>query len=526
MKNLVLTGLVLLTAITTSVAKQKPNIVFLLADDQTYAAMGCYGNPQVKTPNMDKLAEQGIVFNNDYAVTAICMASRAIIMTGMYEYKTGCNFMHGSLTRDKFNLSYPKLLQKSGYRTGFAGKFGFAVTEKPDSDFNCNTYDREPVSDFDWWAGGVGQTSYQTRKNKYIAKYADKYPHSTRAYGAAACDFIKESAKAGKPFCLSVSFKAPHKPFTPDPEFDPVYKNTIFNPPVDYGKKAAQNLATQAKLGRQYLRMFEEWDPQNYQATARKYYQLIYGVDYAIGMIQKELENLGIADNTIIILTSDNGYFCGSHGFAGKVLPYEEGSRTPLIIYDPRNQNKGKQRIVNSLTGNVDIAPTILDLAGVTVPPNMDGVSLVPLLKNPATKVREVLPVVQAWGSAPTFALSVVTQNWKYIYWCYGEQIKPTEELFDLENDPHEMENVASKNKEKLIQMRKVYDKALKKWKNEAVPYGYYKNIGILYDRHIAWKDKKDKLPVSFLDNYLNELKKFNMENDPYNYDEILKRAN
>ena len=150
--------------------------------------------------------------------------------------------MHGSLTKDKFELSYPMLLHHAGYRTGFAGKFGFAVTDEPDPDENCESYDREPVDNFDWWGGGIGQTEYRTADNKYIADYADQLSHSTRAYGAAACDFIRESANAGKPFCLSISFKAPHKPFTPDPAFDTVYEHTTFVPPPDYGREAARKL--------------------------------------------------------------------------------------------------------------------------------------------------------------------------------------------------------------------------------------------------------------------------------------------
>ena len=188
--------------------------------------------------------------------------------------------------------------------------------------------------------------------------------------------------------------------------------------------------------------MFEEWDPVNYQETARKYYQLVYGVDYAIGMIRKELEEMGIAGNTIIILTSDNGYFCGSKGLAGKVLPYEKGAKVPLIIYDPRNPEQ--HATVRTLTGSVDIAPTILDFAGLDIPANMDGKSLLPLMKEPGSKIREVLPIVQTWGSAPTLSLSIVDQEWKYIYWFFGENIEPAEELFDLESDPMEMENNGS----------------------------------------------------------------------------------
>lgn len=171
---------------------------------------------------MDQLAKEGVLFKNHYNTTAICMASRAIIMTGMYEYKTGCNFDHGPLKKAKFEKSYPVLLREQGYYTGFAGKFGFAVSDGDSEDYH--TWDVLPVDKFDSWAGGLGQTKYETIKNKYIAKYADEYPHSTRAYGAWAKAFIAEAKETGKPFCLSISFKAPHAPLTPDKYFDYVYR--------------------------------------------------------------------------------------------------------------------------------------------------------------------------------------------------------------------------------------------------------------------------------------------------------------
>ena len=129
----------------------------------------------------------------------------------------------------------------------------------------------------------------------------------------------------------------------------------------------------------------------------RNYYQQVTGVDYAVGMLREELERQGIADNTVIIFTSDNGYFNGAHGLAGKALAYEEGSKVPLIIMDPRGKVKGQR--CRSLTATVDIAPTLLDLAGLPVPDNMDGFSLMPLLEDSSERVRTSLPLFQAWGS-------------------------------------------------------------------------------------------------------------------------------
>ena len=133
-------------------AEERPNIVFLLADDQCTYSMGCYGTPDVQTPNMDQLARDGMIFDCHYDTTAICMASRANIMTGMYEYKTGCNFDHGAMLSEHWHRSYPMLLRAEGYQTAFAGKFGFEISQQPDIKGTL------PVQDFDLWGGGPGQT--------------------------------------------------------------------------------------------------------------------------------------------------------------------------------------------------------------------------------------------------------------------------------------------------------------------------------------------------------------------------------
>ena len=157
-----------------------PNIIFLMSDDQSSYTLGCYGNKDVKTPNLDKLSADGVTFDNHYVTTAICMASRAIVMTGMYEYKTGCNFDHGNMEEKDWKKTYPLLLREAGYVTAFAGKFGFDIAEKPGS----KKKQPLPEKDFDRWGGSPGQTKFETSSNKSMKSYAQKYPHSTLAYGA------------------------------------------------------------------------------------------------------------------------------------------------------------------------------------------------------------------------------------------------------------------------------------------------------------------------------------------------------
>lgn len=483
-------------------ADDRPNIVFFFTDDQAYDTLGCYGNPDVKTPNIDGLAQRGVVFDRHYNTTAICMASRANVMTGLYEYKSGCNFMHGPLTRDIWQRSYPVLLRSAGYRTGFGGKFGFAVVDHPGEEGSEKSYDHLPVADFDFWVGGTGQTSYVTRENKYLAPYADRYPHSTRAYGAAGQDFIRQSVQEGKPFCLSLFFKAPHKPAEPDPAFDSVYADTVFRKLPNYGREAGEHLAAQHKLGRQYPR-FVQWGyhtDETYQRELRLYHQQIYGIDRAIGMVLEELKRQGLADNTVVLFSSDNGYFNGSHGLGSKVLLYEEGARVPLIIADPRHADAGKARRTEAITGNIDIAATILDLAGVPIPDWMDGVSLQPIVEDSAPRVRDVMTLIQAWGTAGTFSLGVVTEHHKYIYWPYADGMKPGEELFDLQNDPYELKNVVgdAHQQQALAAMQQHYDAAVADWKENAVDYNGYGPLGRFYDRHVEWQEKASLLPPQF----------------------------
>ncbi|MGI9494436.1 MAG: sulfatase family protein [Mariniblastus sp.] len=470
---------------------QKPNIIFLLTDDQSTITMGCYGNSEVKTPNLDQLATDGVIFDRHYVTTAICMASRANIFTGLYEFRTGCNFTTGNLTRELWETSYPMRFKKAGYRTAFAGKFGITIEGEK----------QLPSQDFDLWGGGPGQTNYMTARNSSMKKYANEFPHSTLSYAAFSKDFINQSVADKVPFCLSISFKASHRPVQPDPQFDSVYKNTIFPKPKNYGRENGLHLAEQSKTGRQYTR-FEEWGYSNdYQQVMRKYNQQIFGVDVAVGEIRKALKQQGITNNTVIIFTSDNGFLCGSHGYGSKVIPYEESTRVPLIIFDPRHPNSGKGLRCDSLTGSIDLSPTMLQLAGLEAPENIDGVSLAPLLQSPTKPVRESLSLMNFWGPKTAHSFGVVTNSWKYLYWYSQEDdMLATEELFDMNLDADELANAAfdDSNLDALNKMRKLYDQHLYEINEKAIRpvYREYKD---LFDRKQTWTDKKEILKNSKL---------------------------
>ena len=466
--------------VTYSVADDRPNIIFLMTDDQNVRSLGCYGAPGVETPNIDALAADGVAFDRHYDTTAICMACRATVMTGLLEYRHGVNFGTGTvgdgqMRKEDWEQSYPMLLRKAGYRTAFAGKFGFTIEDTSKSG-------RYPEDDFDMWGGGPGQTSFITARNKSMVQYAKNYPHSTRSYGAFGSDFIKESAKKDQPFCLSISFKAPHRPVQPDPLFDDIYAGALFPKPENFGREHGMHFPEQSRRGRQYQR-FEEWHYNDaYDEVMAKYYQLIYAVDVAIGMIREAVETAGVKHKTLIIFTSDNGYLCGAHGYGSKVLPYEESSRVPLIIYDPRSEKKAGR--CNVATGNIDLAATILD-AALGRPNHGNGTSLLKhYVNNNNPKRDRIIPLINVWGPEQVFSLGFVKGEWKYIYWPYtGDGMKATAEMYNLKEDPLELHNRINDNatRDIRVQLEKDYANLIHDWTQQAIDRPHYKKAANLF---------------------------------------------
>ena len=471
---------------------KRPNLVFLLTDDQTTYSLGCYGNRDVQTPHLDRLSRDGMTFDRHYDTTAICMGSRANIFTGKYEFKHGCNFSHGDLLNSHWQQAYPLRLRRAGYRVGIAGKIGITVTDEP------NKRGRLPQADFDAWGAGPGQTSYETKRNVSMAHYAQQYPHSTRSYGAFGRDFILQAKQDSRSFCLSISFKAPHRPTTPDPKFDHIYRGKTFERPQNYGREHAKHLSWQSKQGRQYAR-FTEWEyDRAYDRVMATYHQQVYAVDVAVGMIRDAIRQADVENNTLVIFTSDNGFLCGSHGYGSKVLPYEEASRAPLIVFDPREPASHGKRC-DALTGNVDMAPTLMRAAGITPDKDIDGRSLLPLLKSPEQSLHDWLPLINVWGPREVHSLGVVTKQWKYVYWPYAEEaevaegkrpaVTPTEELFAIAADPLELK--LSHDPEALVTLKGHYRDLLKQWTADAVPYHGYTSFAKIFDPNIPWPEKR-----------------------------------
>ncbi len=230
----------------------------------------------------------------------------------------------------------------------------------------------------------------------------------------------------------------------------------------------------------------------DYNGVMATYYQQVYGVDVAVGMIRRALEASGAAKNTVIIFTSDNGFMCGSHGYGSKVLPYEEASRVPLIVVDLRNSEKNVGGRCDALCGNVDIAPTILALAGIKVSDDLDGQSLLSLIDDPTSSIHESLPLINVWGPAAVHSLAVVTKDWKYIYWPYSERgFVPCEELYNLADDALELKELSHDRRyaDTLQRMHAMYDREVDRWKQMTVHYHGYEKYGTVFDRRLRSSD-------------------------------------
>ena len=404
---------------------RKPSIVFLLTDDQRYDALSCAGNPIIRTPNMDWLAQNGIRFENAFVTTPICAASRASIFTGLYERKHGYTFTMPPIRREYCNLSYPFLLRRAGYRTGFVGKFGVEV----------------PDGVLDEWFEYFQPSAYP-----YFKDINGKKKHLTDINMDRALDFIRDTGP-DRSFCLSLSTWAPHAHDSEKQQYfwpsscDDLYRDVVIPPPALGGPSFFESLPEFVKKSMNRERWFWRFDtPEKYQEMVKGYYRMISGVDMALGRLLHELKLLDRHKDTIIILMSDNGYFLGERGFAGKWTMHDLSIRVPLIIYDPRMAKTRRGMIDSSLVLNVDIAPTILDLAGLSIPQDVQGKSLMPFLNGSMANFRKEILTEHLWDHPDIPQTEAVrTEEWKYIRYPQHPEFK---ELYDLQNDSIEKNNL------------------------------------------------------------------------------------
>jgi arylsulfatase A-like enzyme len=439
---LLLTIALVVAAPSTAIAKDKPivsqprqpNILFLLADDMRWDALGCAGNAIIKTPNLDALASDGVRFKNAFVTTSICAASRASLLTGLYERTHRYTFGTKPITREHIAISYPKQLRKAGYWTGFVGKFGVSVPPGVAKEM------------FDSFTP-LDRTPYWKKQTDGTEK------HLTDLEGEKAIEFIR-AAKSGQPFCLSVSFNAPHaedddpKQFFWQKEVDQLYRDVKFPLPKTMNDAFFEMQPEFLRKTESRVRFNWRFDePKKYQEMVAGYYRMISGVDLAIGRIVKAIEEAKIADNTVIVFASDNGYFLGERGFADKWYIYEPSIRVPLLVHDPRMGKDMRGRVVERMALNVDISPTLLDLAGIPIPETVQGRSLVPLMKGaPAANWRTDFFYEHLFerNNIPK-SEGVRTEQFAYVRWF--EQTPVVEELYDHVADFEETNNLIANPK-------------------------------------------------------------------------------
>ncbi len=432
----------------------RPNIIFLLADDHRHDALGVAGNTIIRTPHLDRLAREGVYFKNAYVTTAICSVSRASILSGQYLSRHGIDDFAKNFSPEALANTYPLLLKKAGYNIGFAGKYGIG--------------DNPPEGEFDYWkCVNKGQPPYWYKRTD------GSLIHDTDTVANSVADFLSQFVGKG-PFCLSVSFKAPHEldgnpPRYPVQErFETLYSDAQIPLPATYGpeywEKHPAFFRNDENIGRvRWKPLFST--PELYQETVKNYYRLVTGVDEVAGKIRQQLEALGIAGNTIIVYMGDNGFCLGEHGLQGKWFGFEESIRVPLIIYDPRAATHPHTE--EKIALNIDIAPTLLELAGVRAPGTVQGKSLAPLLHDRRTKSwRDDFFYEHTFLGTPRLPKTggVVRKDWKYI--VYTEH--GYEEFYDLKNDPHETRNLAGDPtySKKLEEFRKRYHSYSNRVKN------------------------------------------------------------
>ncbi|MCP4640029.1 MAG: sulfatase-like hydrolase/transferase [bacterium] len=428
-------------ATSPDAAKQRPNMVFALIDDQAWNALGFSGRfPFLKTPNMDRLAREGAQFANAFVTTSLCSPSRASFLTGCYAHT------HGVRTNEKLDpdpalKTFPRALQGAGYETAFVGKWHMKPTA-------------EPRPGFDYWLSFRGQGQYKNPPLNENGREFTAEGYMTDILTDYALRWLDQPRD--KPFCLLLWHKAVHGPFTPAPRHADAFPDAQMDEPPNfrddlsgkpewmrrakkYGARRGQWAESEGKP------VPEALTPGQWQPAAghhMKYLRALLAVDESLGRVLDALEASGELDNTCVVFSSDNGFFLGEHGRGDKRLMYEESLRIPILVRYPPLARPGA--VVKPMALNIDVAPTLLDVAGVRAPKTMQGESLLPLLKGNATRWRESFLYEyfqEGWLPGLPTMVGVRTPDWKLVH--YPEYGDDSDEMYDLQADPHELANLA-----------------------------------------------------------------------------------
>jgi arylsulfatase A-like enzyme len=475
-----LTGLSLtLAGVIQAQSPQKaPNILFIMSDDHTSQAISAYGgilSGYLPTPNIDRIAREGARMNNCFVTNSISTPSRACIITGQYSQKSGVYTLSDELDRNHPNVA--KELQKAGYQTAIIGKWHLGTEPSGFDYYNVlpgqgRYYNPLMIRTGDWNKGANGRPQ--------TTEYGG---HSTDIIANEAIRFMQQT-NSEQPFFLMCHFKAPHRPWEPAHRFKDLLKDVDIPEPANL----LDTYEGKGQYTRQLRMSMEDMDridlkgetiPENmtrdekrhwvYQRYIKDYLRCIAGIDENVGRILKYLDDNGLADNTIVVYTGDQGFFLGEHGWFDKRLMYEECLRMPLLIRDPKEIKA--ETVNNDLVMNLDFAPLFLDFAGVATPPYMQGESFRASLKGqtPATWRKSIYYRYWMNDDDPHHVAAnygIRTDRYKLIFY-YAQPLDmkgankrvltPEWELYDLQNDPAEMRNIYNvpANKKLIKQLKK-----------------------------------------------------------------------
>jgi N-acetylglucosamine-6-sulfatase len=429
------------TATRAADAPARPNVVFIIMDDLRWDELGCLGHPFVKTPNADRIAREGATFRNFFATTPLCSPSRASFLTGLYPHTHGVrdNTDHDALSHRL--ITFLLLLKRAGYATAFLGKWHMGT-------------DDSPRPGIDHWVGFKGQGEYIDPELNVNGKVEKMRGYATDILNERAVEFIRRPHD--RPFVLYLSHKAVHPNLIQRPDgslSDPSASN--FVPAPRHARLYADETIPRrpnARIDRlegkpALMRPIGSLPPLS-RATGtgdeevRGRLRTLMAAEEGVGLIVKALEEKKVLDNTLVVFTSDHGYYYGEHGLSvERRLAYEEGIRIPLLMRYPPLIKPGT--VVDPMVLSLDVAPTLLDVAGASVPQNLHGRSVVPLLKGERPKWRDsflieyysdkVFPRMDRMGYQ-----AVRTDRWKLIHYT---DLSGMDELYDLQADPYEMKN-------------------------------------------------------------------------------------
>ena len=424
-------------------AASAPNVLFIMTDDQRQDAMSAYGNAILRTPNMDRIGAGGIRFTESFVTNSLCAPSRASILTGLWSHAHGVttngsgpqNYNQQGIAEEQ--TTWVELLRRAGYHTGLVGKWHL----------------RSRPTGFDEWVIFPSQGIYRDPDMIAGDTHLRLRGHADDVVGDQALEFLRARPK-DRPFCLLYQFKSPHRAWMPAERFAHAFENVAIPVPRTFEDRLDAAALRNAELALADMPDFRdrgvrpdlpvaERKRRNLEELVRNYYRVLLSVDENVGRVLDWLDANALAENTIVVYTSDNGFFLGEHGLFDKRLMYEPSIRVPLLVRHPARIPAARVDRAHMVL-NVDVGPTLLELAGVPVPTRMQGRSMVPLLEGRDVPWRDAF-LYEYYEYPAEHCVrkhrGVRTARWKLIhFWEQPEEY----ELFDLQADPDETRDLAA----------------------------------------------------------------------------------